>query len=177
MAAKELTAAEAIADLARQLKPKTTLELAGLSPEQEAKLLAVPPPKRWRMVPCRSEDTGATFTAHVVESRGSSAGRVTQLHDYTFPRGSCTYVSQGGLVPDGMPILKAGTSPPVDDGAGILKHDFEIKYLHWKITEIYQPDHRRHVGHELRPFMCVDPDGMKTPWNEGKSRAFLGMDE
>ncbi len=174
---KELSTAEAIAELAQQLKPKTQLELAGLTPEQEAKLMAVPTAKKWRHVECKSEETGATFTALVIESAKHPSGRITQLLNYKHPKGVCTYESHGGLVPNGYQILNSGPGMPQNDGEGLLRHEFVIHYLQWRWVEFWQKDLKRYVGKELMPFLCVKPEGFAVPWEEGKTRAFIGLDE
>jgi hypothetical protein len=173
----EPTTAEAIAELARQLKPRSRLEEMGLTSAQAEKLLAPPPPKRWRMVECVSPETGATFTAHIVESREHKNGKITQLHKYKHPAGACTPVQMGGLVPDGFQILRAGTSPPVNDGEGAVKHDFTTHYLQWRWETFYQADLRRVVGAAFSPYLCVRPDDFATPWEDGKVRAFIGVEE
>jgi hypothetical protein len=158
--------ADAIGEAIRQNRPKSVYAEAGFSPEQEAKLAELPKPQRHRKVPCRSEETGATFTACIVESRSCPAGRFVTLEDYRHPAGVMTYQSNGGLVPDGMQILRAGTAAP-SEGAQIPKHDFNPYYLQWRWTEFYQRDLRRFAGKPLLASHAIDQAAFTRPWEEG----------
>jgi hypothetical protein len=157
---------DAMGEAIRQNRPKTAYGEAGFTPEQEAKLAELPKPQRHRKVACKSEDTGATFTACVVESKSHPHGRIVSLENYTHPPGILTYKAQGGRVPDGQRILRAGTAAPAED-AKIPKHDFDIYYLQWRWTEFYQQDLRRYAGKPLLPSHAVDQAAFTTPWQEG----------
>jgi hypothetical protein len=152
----------------------TREDTKGLSPEQIERLEALPAPKRWRRVACRSDETGATFSAHVVESRTHPAGRIVELHNYTLPPGVATYQKDGGLVPDLLQILRVGAAPP-PEGVPIPKHDLTPHYLQWRTAEIWQRDLLRFVGKELRRSLAVDDAAFTTPWQEGRVRADLGV--
>jgi hypothetical protein len=150
--------------LAEALKQKTPLEHAGLSPEQ-VKRVTEPPvwvPK-FRFIRCKSDETGATFEAHVLESRDTTKfphGRIVGVRGYTHPEGVDVFQSNGGLVPDGMQILVDGT-------ATTLTH----MYKQWRWTTFYQTDLRRYVQRAIVASHCADGDGLKTPWIAGAVRA------
>lgn len=62
---------------------------------------------------CESPATGATFKARVIRSRSFPKGRVVELLEYTEPAGYDVHTSDGGLVPDGVPIRsKEGSFTP-----------------------------------------------------------------
>jgi hypothetical protein len=137
--------------------------MAGMSPEQIAQITKPPPwIPHFRYVPCRSEETGATFAAHVVESRRFPNGRIIGLRDYKHPEGVYTFQSNGGRVPDGMPILRNANEAP-GEGRELQKHQLAPSYL-----EFWKRDLSRYVGRELFASLCVDSaNGLKTPWLEG----------
>lgn len=166
--AKELTTAEAITELARQLKPQGIWEQAGFSPEKVAQMQEPPKALRWRKVACKSDETGATFTACVTESRAYPNGRITALENYTHPPGVATFVSAGGLVPDGFQILKSGTAAPPEGGPPLLKQDLTVPYLQWRWVEFWQKDLRRLIGKPLLSSHAIDPAAWATPWQEGR---------
>lgn len=164
-AAPELSTAEAIKQLAEAMRPKTPLEHAGLSPEQIKRVIEPPTwvPK-YRYVPCKSEETGATFEAHVLESRDAKfpQGRIVGMRNYTHPEGVEVYQSNGGLVPDGMQILVHGAA------AGTYTPEFK----QWRWTTFYQTDLRRYVQRALAAHLCSpDGKGLNTPWIAGAVRA------
>jgi len=146
----------------------TRSDARGLSPEQIERLETPPAPKRHRKVACRSEETGATFTACVVESKNMPGGRIVAFEDYKHPAGVATYQSAGGLVPDGMQILRSGSSAPQGDLSNLQKHDFTPFYLQWRWVEFWQKDIRRYSGKELKAHIAVDPAAFQTPWQEGR---------
>lgn len=163
--------AEAIGEAIRANRPQGPLEQAGFSEARIAELTEPPKPKKWREVKCRSEDTGATFTACVVESRAMVAGRIIQLKDYRHPVASATFQKDGGLVPDGMQILRAGMASPNVDPNTIPKQDFTPHYLAWRWQEFWKQDLKRHIGKELKAHMCASPQDLSTAWQEGRVRA------
>jgi len=168
----EMTTAQAIAELAKQLKPQTVYEKAGLSPARVAQLTEPTTPLRHRRVACKSEDTGATFTACVIESRTHPNGRIVALENYTHPPGTHTYRANGGLVPDQLQILRAGIGAP-QEGDKVPRHDYNIFYLQWRWEEFWQKDLRRYAGKPLLSSHVVEPAGFKTEWIEGSAH----MDE
>lgn len=172
----EMTTAEAIAQLAASLKPQGPLEQAGLTPQAIDQLTKPPTPKKYRMIPCKSEETGATFTAHVVESKKYPNGRIVSLHDYTHPEGMFTYARDGGRVPDNFPILKDANGGALGEGVKLEKHQLSVMYLQWRWTEFWQRDLSRFVGKEISAHHCVDAAGMKTPWLEGAVRPLVTED-
>jgi hypothetical protein len=157
---------KSISQIAEALKPKTPLEHAGLSPDQ-IKQVTEPPTwiPRYRYIPCKSEETGATFDAHVLESRDAKLypqGRIVNLRNYKHPEGTETYQSNGGLVPDGLQILVHGAGPGT----------YTDTYKQWRWTTFYQTDLRRYVQRAIAAHLCSpDGDGLKTPWLAGAVRA------
>lgn len=160
---------KAMADAIKNTRSDTT----GLSPDQVARLEGMPAPKRWREVACKSEWTGATFIACVVESKAHPHGRIVELKNYTHPQGVSTFTSAGGLVPEGMQIMRAGTGAPPEDGRIIPKHDLTPFYMQWRYTEFWQRDINMYAGKELRSSMAIDPAAFTTPWKEGSVRVDL----
>jgi hypothetical protein len=163
---------EAINRLAQALiehQPKSPLELSGISKERQHALTTAAAPKRWRAIPGKSPDTGATFTMIVIESKVWPSGRVTEIRDYKYPSGMYKTQSNGGIVPEGMPIYadptKVGNHLPEgeDPPTGILTNHFK----QWRWTQFYQTDLRQCVGKELRQHYCREADGMKTAWQDG----------
>lgn len=163
--------AEAIGAAIRNSRTDTI----GLSPHAVARLEAPVRPRRWREVKCKSDETGATFVAAVVESDSMANGRIVEIKGYTHPRGIATYQSAGGLVPDGLQILRAGVAAPPEGGAPIPKHDLTPHYLHWRWTEYWQRDLRRIVGKELKRYLAIDSAAFETPWQEGLTRTVEEM--
>jgi hypothetical protein len=162
--------ADAIGEAVRSNQPLDPLVSQGFSPELLAQARAVPMALKWRKVKCKSEVSGATFSALVIESKTHQAGRVTQLLDYKHPKGVMTYQGAGGLVPDGMPIMRESTavlSPEMTDLPG---HALASHYKQWRWEEFWQKDLKHHAGKPLTPGMCVEPAGFQTPWNEGVVR-------
>lgn len=163
--------AAAIQELARSLiaqAPKSPLEMSGLSPEAQQTLTGTPTPKRWRLVPGKSEETGATFDLHIVESRGMPHGRVTQLLNYRHPEGIYRSQSNGGRMPDGFPIWKDNKEYVPPEGQEPPRSLLTPQYLQWRWTTFWQSDIRTIVGKELRQRYCLTDDGFKTPWQQGK---------
>jgi hypothetical protein len=150
----------------------TRTDRMGLSPEQIEELEAKPVPLRWRRVACKSEETGATFTVHVVESREHPSGIMKSMENYLHPQGAFTFVSNGGVVPDGFQILKVGMAPPEPsrDGNTIPKQDFESHYLFWRWTEFWQKDLRRMSGKPLPRSLAINDAAFATPWQQGTAK-------
>ena len=154
-----------LADAIRSDRPRTPLENSGLSPERQRALTEAPVPHRWRTLRCRSDHSGATFLAHVVESKTFPNGRILRMESYTLPDGMFTSVSNGGRVPDGHPINKSGAGPT---GTPVPYADQCVLYKGWVWNEFYKPDLQAHNGKELKTHALVDPADLKTvAWNEG----------
>lgn len=166
---QELTTAQAIALLAQTMRPQGPLEMAGLTPEHIQQITQAPAPQKYRDVPWKSEETGATARAHVVESRKFPNGRVVYLTDYRHPKEAYVYDSQGGKVPDGFPMWAGNYPTNLPEGEEPAQGTFNIGYLQWRWTNFYQADIRRYVGREIQPHHCQVPDALKTtPWIEGR---------
>lgn len=166
--APEMSTVEAIKLLAEALKPKSELEKAGLSPEQ-VKAVTEPPTwvPRYRWILCKSEETGATFEAHVLESRNTTKfphGRIVGMRNYQRPAGHDVYEANGGLVPDGMQMVANGLQTP--------------PYKQWLWTTFYQTDLRRYVQRPIVAYLCAaNGEGLKTPWVAGHVRALVDHDD
>lgn len=158
--------------LAEAVKQKSPLEAAGLTPAQIAQIVEPPSPQAYRIVRCKSEETGATFDAHVVASKSLPHGRITQLLNYKHPEGLYTFQRNGGRVPDEHPILRDATAAP-GEGRELQKHQLAPLYLQWRYENFWKVDLRRYVGRELHPHLCADPMGIKTPWQESAIGALI----
>jgi hypothetical protein len=160
---------EALRQLAEANKPRHPLIDAGMPQAQVDKVTGKTPPwiPRFRYIVCKSVETGATFEAHVLSSRDEKRfphGRVVALRNYRHPEGTQTYRQHGGRVPDGLQILRNGSSPPAE-GQVLRKEDATPQYLQWRWSEFWQADLRRHIN--KGPELCADLTGLKTPWQEG----------
>jgi hypothetical protein len=166
--------------------PKTPLEMMGLSKERQKALTEPGTPKNYRMIPGKSDVTGATFTLHVVESndmRKFPQGRVVALADYKHPKGMTTYEDNvigedesgeptHGRVPNGFPILK--------DELGQCEENtpngkLSSKYLYWRFVNFWQRDLKDIVGQPLRAHHCIEEGpgkGILTPWQKGEVRTY-----
>jgi hypothetical protein len=164
---------DALGEAIRSNRPQGPLEQAGFTAEQIAQLTELPKPKRWREIACKSEESGATFYACVIESKAHPNGRITALKDYAHPIGVQSYQRDGGLVPDGMQILRGGAAPPHDEKT-LPKHDYNPYYLQWRWQEFWKRDLQKHVGREIKASMCAQAtagsSGLQTPWQEGSAR-------
>jgi hypothetical protein len=151
---------KAIHALAEAQRTKSPLEHSGLSPEQQRRLTDTPAVPRYRYVPCKSEETGATFDAHVLESRKYPNGRIVALRGYTHPAGVEISQLQGGLVPEGMAVFNPDA------------RSYTVQYKQWRWETFYQVDLRRYCSgsRELTPGLCAEPKGMSTPWLAGAVR-------
>lgn len=157
--------------------PKTPLEMSGLSKEAQHTLTTPGVPKRFRIIPGKSDETGATFDMLVVESgKAMPNGRVTQLFNYKHPDGMFAPQSQGGRMPDGFPFLKDNTQG-VPEGTEFPRHMLSIKYLHWRWMNFWKVDLTRMVGKELKSHFCASDDGLKTPWQAGKAALVATVQE
>ena len=150
----------------------------GLPEGKRRELTETPKPTKYRLVACKSEETGATFDAAVVESRDTLKhphGRIVRLENYRHPEGIYVYQNAGGLVPDGMPMLKDLDGPPALDANGQTAQPLSVTYKHWRWEEYLRRDLRSLVGKGLRADHCADGgQGLKTPW---QSSPFFGSDE
>lgn len=170
-AAHEMSTADAIAQLAESLKPQGPLQQAGFTQAAIDQLTKLPTPNKYRHIACKSEETGATFTAHVIESKKFPNGRIVALGDYTHPAGAIRFQRDGGLVPDNFPILKDATGGALGDGVEIQNHQLSTAYKQWRWENFWQRDLARFVGKEIAAHYCVDAAGLKTPWVDGAVRS------
>ena len=119
---------------AKQLMPDTPS--APVEPSFGDKLEAMrhQPGARERRIPCTSEDTGATFWARVVESKGFPQGRIIELLEYKHPAGVDKHEIDGGRVPSGLPIGRPDNGHPTPE------------YKHWLWEEFWLRDLKSFVG-------------------------------
>jgi hypothetical protein len=165
-ASSELTAA--ITLLAQQLKPQGPLEMSGLSPERIAAITQLPKPQRYRKIPWKSSETGATAIAHVVESRTFPHGRVVALENYTHPPETYIAESLGGRVPDGFSLWN-GRPLTLAPGQEPAQGDLNPAFLQWRYETFYRADLRRVIGKAIHAHDCDEAgEGLKTPWAESR---------
>jgi hypothetical protein len=171
--APEMSTRELLTTLVREIRQQNDREQGGgLSAEKRAELTTPPEPKKWRLVPWRSPDTGATAMAHVVESKTFKHGRVTGLHGYTHPREA--YISKRedgtgeGLVPYGMDIWRDGPVDLPEDrepATGV----FNVNFLHWRWQNFFQSDLKAQIGKELKSHACQNPEDLAgVRWQDGR---------
>lgn len=158
---------DVIRQLAEAHKPQHPLAQAGFTPEQIEAITKPPKPRRWRRVACKSEETGATFEANVVESKGYTNGRITGILNYRHPSSAYITQSNGGRVPDGMPIFVNG-AVSLRDGEEPRPDQLTPLFKQWRWDEYWKRDIRHHNGRELTSSVCAAPDGLRTPWQEGR---------
>ncbi len=165
---QDQTLAQVIAELARALKPQGPLEQAGLTAEHIERITKPPPPQKFRDIPWRSEETGATGTAHVVESRKMPNGRIVSIAGYTHPPEAYMHESEGGKVPDGFSMW-SGQRRTIPERQEPQQGDLNPGFLQWRYEMFYREDLRRFIGKEIKAHHCQDDGpGLKTPWSESK---------
>lgn len=103
------------------------------------------------LVDCRSHVTKATFRARVVASRTFPAGRIVELVDYKRPSGWDVPKSSGGLVPDGMTILKDNANP-----SDMNPEKYTPQFLDWAWGTFWKVDLVEYVGKALPPYIRLD---------------------
>jgi hypothetical protein len=158
---------EGMTALATSLKPQGPLDMAGFTAEHIKQLTQPPAPQMYRDIPWKSEETGATAIAHVVASKKYPNGRVIYLSNYKHPKEAYVYQAQDGKVPDGFNIW-ADRPVNLPENEEPAQGTFNQGFLQWRWTNFYQADIRRYVGREIQPHHCQTPEGIKTPWIEGK---------
>lgn len=131
-------------------------KLADLARQYSGVDRAVP---REKLVPCVSEDTGATFTARVIESRSDPNGRIVELLDYKRPDGCDRHVDDmpPGLVPKGLMIHRSDNGHPT------------LQYKQWLWTTFWQADLRRFVGLPLKTRFRANPDAPQEEWRDPRA--------
>jgi hypothetical protein len=149
--------------------PKSPLEMSGMSKEKQRELTEPGVPKRWRVIPGKSEETGSTFDLHVVESKQFPHGRIVALGNYKHPEGMFQFQSVGGKVPDGFPMFNTNSVPNIPEGQEVPRHLLSQRYLQWRWTTFWQADLKNINGKGLKAHHCVHDDGLKTPWQPGKA--------
>ena len=161
-------AIQSLADAMHARAPKTPLEMAGLDEDRIRTLTTAGAAKRYRLIAGKSDDTGATFVLHVVESKEMPNGRIVALQSYKHPVGMLIEERNGGRLPNGFPALRTTDPINIPEGQEVPRHMLTIKYLHWRWQNFWLVDLKRLVGKELRAHHCAQDDGLKTPWVAGK---------
>lgn len=160
-----------VKELLLALKPQGPLEQAGLTPEQIAQIKELPKVQRYRKIPWRSEETGATGVAVVVESKRFPAnGRIVAIEGYTHPREAYVYQGQEGLLPDNFPMWKDAPRA-LPEGQEPLPGDLTPAYLQWRYETFYRADLRFFIGREMKASYCAEEGpalGIKTPWLDSR---------
>jgi len=165
------TLAEAIAKNAQP----SALDMAGISKEKQDALMGkAAKPVRHRYVPGKSEETDATFTMVVVESRRFPNGRIVRLENYREPEGCFKPMSQGGRAPDGATIWANAQHYQPVKGERPPKNVIHPYYRQYLYETYWKADLGRLVGKSFRERECLTPEGFKTPWEEG---AMFAVDE
>lgn len=139
----------------------------GLTEEQRQKLTAPIPLQKYRRIACKSEETGATFVANVVEARDKAKfpeGRITQIEEYRHPANLYKYVSAGGLIPDGMPVVAGKQGLPNLGANGEPLDELHPQFKDWRWQEFWKRDLRYFIGRQMRREFCAEDGGMQTPW-------------
>lgn len=125
---------------------------------------------RWRDIECVSPITGASILVHVVESKTFKHGRITGFSRYRHPAKAYLHEDAGGLVPNGLKIYKADSSPYVPEGTEPAKESLTIEFLEWRWKEYAQKDQLNFGSKNRREFLpsyCATPDGIDTSWRPG----------
>lgn len=166
----EPTTFEAIRALAEAIAKSgqpSALDMAGISKERQDALMGkTAKPMRFRKVPGRSQETEATFTMIVVESRKFPSGRVVRLEDYREPDGCFRPISQGGRVPDGATIWSDGQHYQPEAGKRPPKNAIHPYHRQFLYETYWKADLGRLVGKPLRVAECLTPEGFSAPWEE-----------
>jgi len=163
-------------DAIKALKPEPPPDTTGLGPERKAVVYAPQTVRKWRLIPCVSPFTGATFDAKVIESAVHKDGRVVELHNYKHPLSIYKTVANGGTTSDGIQIFRqdvawsgADEEPP--------KRALTPYFLQMRYEQYFKRDLQTIVGGGARrdgamlASYCRDPDGIKTPWVTGAAAA------
>ena len=168
-AALPATELRQLVDLLLERQP-SQLDRLGISREAQQALVQPQRGRRYRRVKAIG-DAGAKAILVVGEEPGFPTGKIMMVEGYTFPAGILTYVSAGGLVPDGLQIARdrdSGTTIALcaQTGAEPPAACLTFHYLEWKLETFYRADIRAWVGKGLKSAFC-DPDGegLSTPWD------------
>lgn len=140
--------------------------MKGLNPDGSARVAP-----RWRDIECKSPFTGALILVHVVESKAYvEHGRIVSFSRYRHPAEAYIHEEAGGLVPNGLKMFKADSSPYVPPGSEPVKESLTVEFLEWRWKAFAQRDQLNfgaRGSREMKAHYCVDPDGIKTPWKAG----------
>lgn len=160
----------------KALRPEPPPDTTGLGPERKAVVYAPQVQRRWRLIPCVSPFTGATFDAKVIESAVHPEGRIVELHNYKHPIGIYKTIANGGLTSDGVQIFRSDVAwsgseeePP--------KRALTPYFLQNRYEQFFKRDLLTIVGGGGRrdgamlASYCKSPDGLKTPWMTGAAVA------
>ena len=162
-----------LVEVLRQQNP-TPLDQLGISPERQRQLLSRQPGRRYRDIPVVGEN-GSRAILTVVEEGGCPNGKGVWLREYKHPKGMLKHISEGGLVPDGMPIAFDRMSEVTiamhqGEDVELRPEAFALPYVMWKRAEFYQRDRDAWIGKEIKAHHC-DPagKGLQTTWSDAAS--------
>lgn len=148
-------------------QPKTPDEtVLGKAKIQE--LTSPNPHKKWREIKVRGVND-EELIVHVESDAKTPHGRVSYFVKFTYPDRMYKPQSAGGMVPDGIPVLKTGDhylEGRVPEYAELSKQVIELRaQLCWV------PNRDRFIGQPLRAGDVIEegPDsGLDTPWIESE---------
>lgn len=165
-------AIRALAEAIAKNGQPSALDMAGISKDKQDALMGkTAKPVRYRKVPGRSQETEATFTMIVVESRKFPSGRVVRLEDYREPDGVFKPMSQGGRVPDGATIWADGQHYQPVPGQRPPKNAIHTYHRQYLYETYWKADLGRLVGKQLRAAECLTPEAFNAPWEESSMYA------
>jgi hypothetical protein len=122
-------------------------------------------PIRYRLIPGRSQETGATFVQHVVESRAFPTGRVVRIESYRHPDDAYVPQSSGGRMPDGLRSAAWSKEPGGSLTDDTPNNALSVPFKQWRYEAFWKADIQGIVGKALRAENCVDgADAFKVPW-------------
>ena len=160
----------------KALKPEPPPDTTGLGPERKAAVYAPQVQRKWRMIPCVSPFTGASFDAKVLESAVHPEGRIVELQNYKHPLGIYKTIANGGLTNDGVSIFRSDVAWSGTDEEP-PKRALTPYFLQDRYEQFFKRDLQTLVGAGSRKggamlsSYCRDPDGLKTPWMIGNAVA------
>jgi hypothetical protein len=155
-----------------QSRNPAPLDLLGLDPERQAALTTRQAGLDTRDVPVVGVDGLTSAIAVVARVPGMPNGKIVEFREYKYPVKLFTSEKNGGVLPDGMPVMGDGSPTSANlqmlheqDQLQVEQRQLHRTFVLWRNETFYYRDHKAWVGQELRAHMC-DPagEGLKTPW-------------
>lgn len=120
-----------------------------------------------RTIRGKSPETGATFEMVVTRSRAFPLGRIVRLEKYTIPAEAYVPRSQGGHLPDGMPIWQDAKNIVAKPGNDTPNAMFNVNFRQYRTDMYWKRDLQSLIGKEPKPHMCVEPKDLHSvQWQE-----------